>query len=257
MNARQAPIKPRAFSKTFLCIRVMAATAVWAVLFLHFTTPATLAQRQTLTGHVPSIITADLAAVARVPSTNFLNLAIGLPLRNHAALTNLLRQIYDPASANYHHYLSPAQFAERFGPTEQDYRRLIAFAKASGWTVTGTHPNRTLLDVSASVASIEKGLRVNLRVYQHPTEARTFYAPDAEPSLDLRLPVLHISGLDNYVMPHPMNLKLKPIKQGPNAKPNGTGSGTGGTFLGNDFRAAYVPGVSLTGVGQTVGSVGI
>ena len=42
-----------------------------------------------------------------LPGTTRLNLAIGLPLRNGEALTNLLRQIYDPASAQYHHYLTP------------------------------------------------------------------------------------------------------------------------------------------------------
>ena len=42
-----------------------------------------------------------------------------------------------------------------------------------------------------------------MHVYQHPTEARTFYAPDAEPSLDLAVPVLGISGLDNYALPRP------------------------------------------------------
>ena len=37
---------------------------------------------------------------------------------------------------NYHHYLTPEQFTERFGPTEQDYQAVIAFAKANGLTVT-------------------------------------------------------------------------------------------------------------------------
>ena len=118
----------------------------------------------------------------------------------------------------------------------------MAFAKANGLTVTGTHPNRTLLDVRGSVADIEKVCHVTLRLYSHPKEARTFYAPDAEPSLDLDIPVLHISGLDNYVVPRPMNLKAASSNNVSNAKPDGTGSGSGGTFLGNDFRAAYVPG---------------
>ena len=40
-------------------------------------------------------------------------------------------------------------------------------------------------------------------VYQHPAENRTFYAPDREPTLDLPFPLWHISGLDNYSIPHP------------------------------------------------------
>src|ERR1035438_9005493 len=83
------------------------------------------------------------------------------------------------------------------------FRSLIAFAKSSGLTVTTTHPNRTLLDVRGAVEDIEKALHVTMRVYQHPKEARTFYAPDVEPSLDLAVSVLHIGGLDNYTLPFP------------------------------------------------------
>lgn len=53
------------------------------------------------------------------------------------------------------------------------------------------------------MADIEKAFQVTLGVYQHPREARTFYAPEAEPSLDLAVPVLHISGLDKRVSSAP------------------------------------------------------
>ncbi len=118
-------------------------------------------------------------------------------------LTELLQRIYNPASPDYRHYLTPEQFAKMFGPTEQDYQAVVTFAKTHGLTVTGTHPNRMLLDVDGSVADIEKAFNVTMRVYQHPTEARTFYAPDVEPSLDLAVPVLRISGLNNYSLPRP------------------------------------------------------
>ncbi len=229
----------------FLCVGTSA-------ILLAFTTPARSTERQTLHGHVPAAVTNSPSA-GHLAGTKHLNLALGLPLRNQDDLNQLLTQIYDPGSANYHHYLTAEQFAEKFGPTEKDYQTLIAFAKANGLAVTGTHPNRTLLDVRGSVVDIEKACHVTLRLYSHPKESRTFYAPDAEPSLDLDMPVLHISGLDNYIVPRPMNLKAASTNDASQAKPAGTGSGSGGTFLGNDFRAAYVPGVSLTGIGQTVG----
>ena len=193
-----------------------------------------------------------LEPVGRLPSTNRLDLAIGLPLRNQQALHQLLDEIYDPSSPHYHHYLTPEQFTEKFGPTAHDYQALIEFAKSSGFRVTATHPNRILLDVNASIANIENAFHVNLHVYRHPTEARTFYAPDAEPSFQLGVPVLDISGLDNYVVPHPTSLHRRPVPQRANALP-AAGSGPGGTFLGSDFRAAYIPGVSLNGIGQAVG----
>ena len=137
-------------------------------------------------------------------------------------------------------------------PAKQDYQSLIAFAKENGLTVTGTYPNRMLLDVSGSVADIERVFHVTMRMYQHPAENRTFYAPDTEPSLDLAVPILHISGLDNFIKPRPMSLQATPLNTC-HRTASATGSGPSGLYMGNDFRAAYAPGVSLDGAGQVIG----
>jgi uncharacterized repeat protein (TIGR01451 family) len=213
--------------------------------------PAGGAELHKLTGsHVPAAV-ARLAAVGTLPGTQRLNLAIGLPLRNQQELDALLQQLYDPASPNYRRYLTPEQFTERFGPTETDYQALMDFAQSSGLTVTVTHPNRVVLDVAGTVADIQKAFHLTLRVYRHPREARDFYAPDIEPSVDFGGPILHISGLDNYWLPHP-NFKVRPASASANATPN-SGSAPGGTYQGSDFRSAYAPGTSLTGAGQSVG----
>ncbi len=193
----------------------------------------------------------QLKPLARLETSNRLNLVVGLPLRNQAALASLLRDIYDPASPRYHKYLTPLDFAGRFGPSERDYQDVAEFAKTHGLTVTGTHANRTLLDVGGSVADIEKAFHVRMGVYQHPAEGRTFYAPDTDPSIDLAVPVLSIQGLDNFSLPRPMNL-ITPFDS-TNAPGSASGSGPSGFFIGNDFRAAYAPGVALTGAGQSVG----
>jgi subtilase family serine protease len=169
---------------------------VLIVTAFQFSGSARAAERQIVHTHIPAA-TAPLQPLGLLEKSRHLNLAIGLPLRNQETLSNLLQQIYDPSSPNYHHYLTPEQFAERFGHTEQDYQSVIAFANTNGFTVTGMHPNRMLLDVNGSVADIERVMHVTMHVYQHPTEARTFYAPDAEPSLDLTVPILGLSGLNN------------------------------------------------------------
>jgi uncharacterized repeat protein (TIGR02543 family) len=207
---------------------------------------------QILPGHVPHALTRfQLKSIARLPATNRLNLVIGLPLRIRQVLTNLIDQIYDPAGPKYHRFLTPEQFTEMFGPSEEDYRTLVNFAKANHLAVTGTHSNRTLLDVQGAAADVERTFHVTLRVYQHPTENRTFFAPDTEPLLDLGVPLLHITGLDDYDQPRP-NFRTLPLGVGGGPTPN-SGSGPNGTYMGNDFRHAYAPGVSLTGVGQVVG----
>jgi uncharacterized repeat protein (TIGR03803 family) len=228
------------------------ATTLGAI-WLLFATPAWAAPRQVLRGEVPAAVANhSLQPLERLATTNRLNLAIGLPGRNPEALARLLGQIYDHASTNFHQFLTTKQFTESFGPSEQDYQAVIAFAKAHGLAVTATYPNRMILDVSASVVEIEAALHVALGVYQHPTENRKFYAPNVEPSLDLAVPVLHISGLDNYSLPRP-RFKATPLAEGQPAAPQTTGSGPGGTYVGNDFRAAYVPGSPFAGAGQTVG----
>lgn len=207
---------------------------------------------KTLYGHVPAVL-AHLPAKGALPSTNRLNLAIGLPLRDRAGLDHYLAQLYDPASTNYHHYLSPGQFTEEFGPTETDYATVIAFARHNHFTITTAYANRLVLDVNGSVADIQRAFHTTLRTYRHPTEARDFYAPDVEPSVQANLPIADISGLNNYVLPHPRSLKLSPKLQ--NNATAQSGSGPGGAYMGNDFRAAYLPGVSLNGSGQKVGMV--
>jgi len=219
-------------------------------LLVLFTTIANAADRQVLPGHVPpAVAKLNLQPTGRLASTNRLHLAIGLPLRNQDALGVLMKQLYDPASPNYRHYLTPAQFAAQFGPTEADYQAIIKFAQANGLTVTGQHAGRTLVDVVGTVANIEKTFNVTLLVYPHPTEKRNFYAPNVEPSVSLAVPLLHISGLDNYALPHP-NFRVRPAPPAGQVTPH---AGTeGGVYLGNDFRAAYAPGVSLKGTGQSV-----
>lgn len=222
--------------------------AYCAAMFLLSVTSIQAAGRQFLTGHVPEAI-AESRSVGPMPAAAELRLAVGLPVRNPAELDNLLQQLGDPTSPNFRRYLTPTQFAERFGPTEGDYQALAAFFRANGLSVSGTHPNRTILDVSGAVADIENVFHLKMMYWRHPTRG-TFFAPDREPSIDAGVPILDITGLDNFVVPHPMDLKSRPLA---GATPLTTGSGPGGLFIGNDFRAAYAPGVTLNGAGQSIG----
>lgn len=238
-------------SRQRILFRFLSWTVIiCAILLSSFAASAAPKTRQTLTRQLP-LAKALLNPIGRMPPDTRLTLAIGLPLRNQPALQILLQQLYDPISTNYHHYLTPQQFAEQFGPDENDYQAVQAFALAHGLRVSSEQPNRMLVEVNGTVADIEHAFHTTLRTYQHPTEPRTFYAPDVTPSFDLSVTILSISGLDNYSLPRP-HLHAVPLANGTHAEPNG-GSGPGGDYAGNDFRAAYVPDTSLTGSGQIVG----
>jgi subtilase family serine protease len=177
-----------------------------------------------------------------------MSLAIILPLRNQSELTNLLRRLYDPSSPDYRHFLSVAQFTQQFGPTKQDYQAVVKFARSKGFSVTNAPANRLLVHMNGTVAQINKAFHVAMTNYRHPTENRTFYSPDREPSLDLSVLVTHVAGLNNFSLPRP-KFKRAPA----NFRRNTTGSGPSGAYLGSDMRAAYYGGTALTGSGQAVG----
>ena len=204
-----------------------------------------------LTKHVRDVVAnGQSGLVHRLSTTQSLRLTIALPMRNQAQLQQLLQSLYDPQSSSYHHFLSVQEFTDQFGPSQSDYDALVSFAQAKGLTVTATAPNRMIVDVTGTVANVEQAFHITMGVYKHPTENRTFYATDQEPTPDLPFPLWHISGLDNFSIPHPASL-MKAMA----AKSHPTGSGPDGYFIGSDIRAAYYGDGTLDGSGQSVGLV--
>ena len=227
--------------------------AVLAIAGTVFITPVEAAQK-ILPGHVPEAIARlHLQPIGRLAATNTLWLAIGLPLRDPAGLENFVAQVSDPASPNFRQFLTRQELTARFGPTEQDYEAVKKFARTNGFAIAVTHDNRLLLDVTGPVTAVEKAFHITLRTYRHPTEARDFFAPDTEPTVDTALPIADIEGLSDFSRPHPK--WVRGTKETTvNATPeNGTAPDGSGDLFGNDFRNAYVPGTTLTGAGQSVG----
>src|SRR5271168_5224157 len=181
---------------TLRCFAVLICTHA-----LFFAGVTVAQQRPTMTTHVPDAVSSGVAPfVGHLPGAQRLSLAFSLPLRNEA-------EIYEPQSPSYRQYLSVEEFTERFGPVESDYLAVMNFARANGLAVVDTAANRMVVDVEGPAASIESAFHVSLSLYQHPTEARTFYAPDREPTPDLDVALLHISGLDNFTLPHAKNIR--------------------------------------------------
>ncbi len=222
---------------------------------------ATYSQAQTaLTGHVHQAIRdGEARPVGRLQADRIMQLDLVLPLRDEPGLDAFLSELYNPASASYRHFLTVQEFTARFGPSRADYDAVVRFAKANGLTVTGGTRDGMEVQVKGPVAAVESAFHVNMRTYQHPTENRVFYAPDREPITNLAKPLWHVSGLDNYSIPHPMLVKKSDYAQAHGINANAvvshatTGSGPSASFLGSDMRAAYSGGTSLTGAGQSLG----
>jgi subtilase family serine protease len=219
--------------------------------------PSQAQSRTPFTRHVRNEVSrGEAPLVGRLPANQSMRLVLVLPHRNQAGLDALLKELYNPQSPSFRKFLSVEEFTARFGPTQQDYDSAIRFAEANGLTVVGTSRNRMNLDVTGSVAAIESALHVTMGLYQHPTESRTFFSPDREPTPDLAVRLWHIGGLDNFATPKPAFAHHN-VSQSNVTSNATTGSGPKASFLGSDMRAAYYvngnASATLTGAGQSVG----
>jgi subtilase family serine protease len=208
--------------------------------------------RNVIAEKVPAVVS-TLAAIGSLPATNQLHFVVSLPLRDQAGLNDLLHRLYTPGSPAYRQFLTPAQFGAQFGPAASDYQTLLNFLRDNGLTVARTYADHTMVEVTAPVEAIEKTFQTHLRVYHHPKEARTFYAPDGDLSVDASLPVkiLDVSGLDNFALPQPVSLHNQPTPPPGGSQPNAQPVPTG-DLAGRDFRFAYLPASRLAGTGQAV-----
>ena len=203
-----------------------------------------------LTRHVrDAVVNGEAQPVGRLPATQIMRFDVVLALRHQPELDNFLQELYDPSSASYRQFVTVEQFTERFGPSQEDFDAVLAFAKASGFTVVGGSRDALDIQLKGSVANIEKAFNVTMGVYQHPTENRTFFAPDREPTANTAVRLWHVSGLDNYSIPRPLVLHRDERFHSNVVK----GSCPGGRYCGSDMRAAYYGSGPLTGAGQNVG----
>lgn len=234
------------------------STFVLTVVALMSVSSVCLAQPQTpVTRHTrDEVINKVSPLVGHLSATKNMRIVLVLQHRNQPDLDQFLKDLQDPASTSYHHYLTVDQFTAKYGPSVSDYEAVKTWAKENGLKIESTARNRQILAVSGSVQKIQNALHVNFGVYQHPTENRTFFAPDREPTPDMSVRLWSIGGLDNFSTPQRMLVKNpNPVTSDTAISNATTGSCPGASFCGSDMRAAYYSagGGTLTGSGQSVG----
>jgi subtilase family serine protease len=206
-----------------------------------------------------AVVNGQAPLVGQLPAKQTIHFDVVLAGRDRAGLQTFVQDVNDSTSPSYHQFLTPQEFTSRFGPGQKDWDALVAFAKASGFQIVGGSRDAMDLRMTGTVAAIEKAFHVTMGVYQHPAENRTFYAPDREPTVNLPFSLWHVSGLDDYSIPHPMFVKKSDYAKAHGISPDKvvshatTGSGPSASFLGSDMRAAYYGGTALTGSGQNIG----
>lgn len=145
----------------------------------------------------PHIRTADdLGPLAPDTAIHGVTLVFKRSDAQEADLQQLLSQQNDPSSALYHHWLTPEEFATRFGVADSDLAASESWIRSHGFTIDNVSRNRDRITFSGTAAQIQEAFGAELHHFRSNNE--THFAPAAELSLPPSLApvtaaVLHLS----------------------------------------------------------------
>lgn len=171
-----------------------------------------------------------------------------------AALETLLAAQQDPASAQYHQWLGPDEFATRFGMSDADLEKVRGWLESQGLVVDAVGRGRDRLTFSGTAAQIEAAFQTEMHTFKAAGDAETHFAPAS----DLTVPaafagsVLTVANLSSFrARPH--------VRQGPAPGFNSGQSSShfltpGDVATVYDIKAAYNAG--YTGAGQSIAVAG-
>ena len=169
-----------------------------------------------------------------------------------AALDQLLAEQQDPLSPNYHHWLTPEEFADRFGLSHNDLAKVTAWLQSAGFRVGYVPPSRNFVAFSGTAAQVQRAFATEIHNYQVNGEPHFANTTDPSVPADLAPLVTAIHGMDDF--------KLKPMTHQLKLAPENT-SGSGSYYLApDDFATIYDLGplysAGYNGTGQKIVIVG-
>jgi subtilase family serine protease len=155
------------------------------------------------------------AFAAPLPAATPLHVTVTLRPRDPAALAGYAQAVSTPGSSAYLHYLTPAQFARRFGPTPVQIARVRRSLRAHGLDPGPTAAGGLSIPLRATAGRLEHGLSVSLHTRSLPGR-RTAIAATATPSLGRGTAgvVQSVLGLNTTSAPHPL-LARAPVRVPP------------------------------------------
>ena len=191
---------------------------------------------------------AGVVAVGATDSARIISLALHLPSRDEAGLKTFLAHVTKPGDALYRKYLTPEQFAARFGADAQDYAAVLAWAAQNGLTVGEHFTARTVIPISGTADAMSRALGTSFTDYRDET-GHIFYAANTAAHLPdaIASRVQGVVGLNAQTQFAPM-LKILPHGMHTAAQ----GSGPGGGYAAFDLRHLYNVPKQGFGPAQTV-----
>jgi subtilase family serine protease len=101
-----------------------------------------------------------------VAGTSGVDFDLVLSLRNAAAAQGFVRQVSSPGSAEFHHYLTDAQWVSRFGPAQAGVAKAKAWLRSEGFTVGSVAKDRLYVTAAGTAARVEHAFGVRLGYYE-------------------------------------------------------------------------------------------
>jgi subtilase family serine protease len=219
------------------------------------------AERFTLVGSRPMRTGAAVDA-GRMQANSILHgvsLEFSRSAAQETALKNLIAEQQNPASPLYHKWLTPDQFAARFGLGAADLARVEGWLQAQGLKIEQVSRARTRISFSGTVSQIESAFGTEMHYYRMGSE--THFSPSRDISVPAALSpvVLNVGHLSDLLRPRP-RVKM--------ARPNFTSSQSGNHFLtpkdvatiynisNPDINPNYTSANGFNGAGQAIAIVG-
>lgn len=147
-----------------------------------------------LPGNQPAAAT-ELAAENEAPDSRALRMELYLAPRDRTGLNRLLEQQQDPASPEYHRWLSAAEYGRRFGPTERDVRDVTRWLTDGGFTVTFASAGEGRITFEGDVGRARTAFRVQIA---GSVDGR-YFGNTSDPMVPASLApkISYVAGLDN------------------------------------------------------------
>jgi subtilase family serine protease len=172
-----------------------------------------------------------------------ISLVLVLPLKDAKAANEFVKRVSDPTDELYGKFLTPGEFAAKYGANPGDYTRLKSWAEDSKLKISQESVSRTTLTVQGTAAQFEALFNVQINNYRSP-QGKAFYSVNTAPVIPSQISSVlsGVIGLSNSVQYAPLCKMYKKLGETGSAgiKSNTAGgSGPGGAYNADDLRDAY------------------
>ncbi len=159
-------------------VSILAAVA-FVLVFGFAASQAASSERVTLPGSAPAWANSHNLAGNADPASS-VGFRVYLGWQNGGAAESLARSVTDPHSASYAHYLTPAQFRQRFAASQGQVGAVQSWLRSQGFTIDYTPTNNHYVAAEGTVAQAEAAFGTTFRLYN--VQGKTVRSPDGDVS---------------------------------------------------------------------------